>query len=599
MKFGRTTRTKSKQITVGEMRRSQFISGAGSGAIVDMTKESVIMAGTDFWKHQDHDEYKIYEENLQKYLGVTNFVTPTIKKDKGTENFDLPAFRFPHWMFCPNCRRLAHEKTFNFTDHPKCSKCKKNLIPSRFVVACKNGHLNDFPYEWWIHQGQKQECTGKPELYFRTDENSSGLESISIECKTCGKKRSMAKSFSTEFKCFGNRPWLNDQDPKECGEKARTLQRGATNLYFPINASSLSIPPWSKQVQIELGKKWGTLNSLLNDKAIFMLVVKQLKLDIECNCDPEYIYDQALIKQRYQNTQMEKTWKDIMEDEYRAFLKGKSDREDEEGEFKIESEEVPEVLDHFIEKIVLAKKLREVMALRGFKRITPDFVETDTESFNRLSKGIQNWLPGMELRGEGIFIQLKEERVKEWEDQYAHRYAAMEKRMENSLFSKSNFSPRYVLLHTLSHLLIRELIMQCGYSTASIKERIYSTFSDEEGNAIDMCGILLYTSTNDSEGSLGGLVRQGTTERFEAMFLQMLESASWCSSDPLCINSTAQGVDSLNYAACHSCSLLPETSCESRNCYLDRAAIVGTLEDGDIGFFRQLMEEHGPEVVYE
>lgn len=596
MRFGKTT--KSKQLTVGELRRSQFIAGAGSGAIVDMTKESVIMAGTDYWKHNDYGEYRIDEENLQKYLGVEYFVTPTIKKDKSSQNHNLPAFRFPHWMFCPKCRRLAHEKTFGFTNHPTCKKCNTNLIPSRFVVACSKGHLDDFPYEWWVHQGNGTQCTGKPELYFETDDNSSGLESINIKCKTCGKKRSMAKSFSKEFKCFGKRPWLNDTDPKECSEKARTMQRGATNLYFPINASSLSIPPWSRHVQQELGKKWNVLNSLVDDKPTFINVVKSLGIDRLSNCDAEYVYEQALIKKRHQNSNIEKSWKDILEDEYRAFNKGESNPEDD-GEFIIEPEPVPNSLSEYIESVVLVKKLREVMALRGFKRISPDYDENDSESFNRISRGYQNWLPGMELHGEGIFIKLNEEKVQEWEERYSYRYSEMEKRMKNSLFSKQNFSPRYVLLHTLSHLLIKELIVQCGYSTASIKERIYSTFNTEEENPIGMAGILIYTSTNDSEGSLGGLVRQGVKERFETMFLQMLESASWCSSDPLCINSLAQGVDSLNYAACHSCSLLPETSCESRNCYLDRASVVGTLDNGEIGFFKNLMGGHDQEVHYE
>ena len=150
-----------------------------------------------------------------------------------------------------------------------------------------------------------------------------------------------------------------------------------------------------------------------------------------------------------------------------------------------------------------------------------------------------------------------------------------------------NFSARYVLLHTLSHLLIRQLSLECGYSGASIKERIYSTYPESD---VKMAGILLYTSSSDSDGSLGGLVRKGLPESFEMIFRNMLQEASWCSSDPICIESHAQGYDSLNYAACHACSLLPETSCEMRNCLLDRAAVVGTIKDRERGFFGALLE---------
>lgn len=160
-------------------------------------------------------------------------------------------------------------------------------------------------------------------------------------------------------------------------------------------------------------------------------------------------------------------------------------------------------------------------------------------------------------------------------------------RLEHSNVGCENFSARYVLLHTLSHLLIRQLSLECGYSGASIKERIYSTYP---GSDVKMAGILLYTSSSDSDGSLGGLVRKGRPESFEVIFRNMLQEASWCSSDPICIESHAQGYDSLNYAACHACSLLPETSCEMRNCLLDRAAVVGTIKDRERGFFGPLLE---------
>lgn len=186
-----------------------------------------------------------------------------------------------------------------------------------------------------------------------------------------------------------------------------------------------------------------------------------------------------------------------------------------------------------------------------------------------------------------MFIKIREDALEEWEDAFENEYQPMRTRLEHSNVGCENFSARYVLLHTLSHLLIRQLSLECGYSGASIKERIYSTYPESD---VKMAGILLYTSSSDSDGSLGGLVRKGLPESFEMIFRNMLQEASWCSSDPICIESHAQGYDSLNYAACHACSLLPETSCEMRNCLLDRAAVVGTIKDRERGFFGALLE---------
>lgn len=264
-------------------------------------------------------------------------------------------------------------------------------------------------------------------------------------------------------------------------------------------------------------------------------------------------------------------------------------------QFRISRTQVPGFLQDFIEDVVLVKRLREVLALRGFRRISPEPPDGEDDQFAGyhqegdcipLSDCELNWLPAIELFGEGLFIRLREDRTAEWEDTYGDEYGAMQSRLERSNVGCENFSPRYVLLHTLAHLLIRQFSLECGYSGAAIKERIYSTYPDSN---VSMAGILLYTSSSDSDGSLGGLVRKGLPDSLEMIFRNMLQEASWCSSDPICINSKAQGYDSLNYAACHACALLPETSCEMRNCLLDRAAVTGTLFNRARGYFGSLL----------
>jgi len=243
-------------------------------------------------------------------------------------------------------------------------------------------------------------------------------------------------------------------------------------------------------------------------------------------------------------------------------------------------------LEKIFEKIVLVDKLREVRVLRGFQRINPsndDFVPVDL-------KNEKDWLPATEVFGEGIFIAFSIGKINEWEkknsDSINNRLSTMQNthRKEELDFLKVP-SPRFVLLHTFAHLLIRQLSFECGYSSSSLRERIYS--DDNK-----MAGILIYTADSDSEGALGGLVRQGKSDRFISTVLTALERGSWCSSDPVCRELPGQGMRGLNKAACHSCALLAETSCISHNALLDRMLLVGKDEKSNYGFFNPIIDKY-------
>ena len=185
-----------------------------------------------------------------------------------------------------------------------------------------------------------------------------------------------------------------------------------------------------------------------------------------------------------------------------------------------------------------------------------------------------NWLPAIMVRGEGIFLKLDEERLATWEQnpgvverftKLRNDYNAVRQYRGQS---KRQFSPKFVLIHTMAHLMINQLCFECGYGSASLRERIYC---DEEDPSCPMSGVLIYTASGDSEGTMGGLVRQGEPNRLEQVLIRALRTALWCSSDPTCVESSGQGPDSCNLAACHACALLPETSCEEGNRLLDRA----------------------------
>jgi hypothetical protein len=239
---------------------------------------------------------------------------------------------------------------------------------------------------------------------------------------------------------------------------------------------------------------------------------------------------------------------------------------------------------------MLLDRLREVLALAGFTRfeaVMPDIngeYETDVE---RAQIALEpQWFPAVENRGEGLFVQLRAEAVKAWLTRSAvkhrvdglvtgHRRWAGNRRIERPFPGGP-----YVLLHTLSHLLIQSLSMRCGYPASSISERIYADARAER------FGILLYTGSPDADGTLGGLVQEA--RHIEDHLAQALSMGALCSNDPICAqHAPGESIEGrwLHGAACHGCALIAETSCEMRNDYLDRALVIPVLGVADAAFF--------------
>src|ERR1019366_8025123 len=206
-----------------------------------------------------------------------------------------------------------------------------------------------------------------------------------------------------------------------------------------------------------------------------------------------------------------------------------------------------------------------------------------------LSRGKPDWVPANQVHGEGIFIQFDEQALVTWEGLAAVKKIDQmlrggHKGWRNSRHLDPNDGYpgiRYAMLHTLSHLLIRELALECGYNAASIRERIYANTEGDRKQA----GILIYTAAADSDGTLGGLVELGRSDNLGRLLKQALTRAGICSSDPLCSEQKPADDRSLHAAACHACSFVSETSCELGNRYIDRALLVPTLETNDAAFF--------------
>ena len=235
--------------------------------------------------------------------------------------------------------------------------------------------------------------------------------------------------------------------------------------------------------------------------------------------------------------------------------------------------------------------MRETRAFYGFTRWLPENGKNLQELKSELNKnGNPRWLPAVIVKGEGIFFQFDNEKIKKWSENsnIIEREKQINKQY-NQFRAKLGLIPRtinsrFILIHTFAHVLINQFCYICGYGSASLRERIYCDTEFEKPND-PMNGVLIYTSSGDSEGSLGGLVRQGKPDFLEEVVIEAIESSQWCSSDPICIDSKGQGPNSINLAACHNCSLLPETSCEEQNKLLDRAMLIGTDNDPDSGYF--------------
>ena len=572
-------------MSIPKLRSAQLITTFGIGSIVDTPEWSCMIAGQDFWRADLMNI--IHEPRLQRKLSVSEFRTPKPwkKPQPGQQEIAaIPAVRFPLWHFCPQCRRLAELEQFGGSSETTCRACStkndpKRLIPARFVVACEDGHITDFPWHWWVHRGNA--CLN-PELEISSTGRSTTLSSISVTCRKCKRSATLEKVFDpgelASLSCPGHRPWL--QDSVQCGNHLTALQRGASNVYFAVTESAVSIPPFSSATAKIIEKHWASL-SICDDsednRSLLNNIAKKEKKPFDD------LWSSYLSRKNYGSTG---PTPDIRLDEYSVLSEPPpmNDHDD----FAAESVAIPS--EHtWLHRVVLVHRLRVVTALNGFSRL-----ESTTAKTAKLSiLEPQDWRPAMEVHGEGIFLRPDADALKAWKlvaaAELDRRVQKLEQRRQDlirrGLRTYGNpVTAELLLLHTLSHLLMRALTLDCGYSSAALREMLYVRPSTD--TSAPMHGFLIYTAAADSEGSLGGLVRQGEADRLGPLLNDAIETARWCSNDPLCLESMAQGTNSLNLASCHSCSLVPETACEMFNCFLDRGVIVGTEGNPGLGFFQ-------------
>jgi hypothetical protein len=588
---------------LSELRRSTLVGGFGPGSIVDLRTPvgaalSGIVPGLEAWddvaknRGLTHTQV-IHEPRLQRRLFVDGFRLPPVRASEATDNYDiLEVVRFPRWLQCPKCQRLRDADDWSSRPgRPErfCQACTDKestqvfVVPVRFVTACDRGHIDELPWQWWIG------CSCRTsQLNLNTA--GAGLAGKFVSCATCGQQRSLDGIFNKfalkEFPCSGRRPWLSNAD-EQCPRIPRVLQRGASNVYWDATMSALDIPPFSVDLADQFGRYASTFEGKSPEDARKLIELLNLPRDTGLTSDQLMDY-----LDRYNRALAADTSPKLEHAEYEQ-LDAACERTLDEGEFRVRPAAVPPELDRWVSGLALADRLREVRALTGFTRIHPPTgpFRNTVSRIASLSAVRLRWLPAIELLGEGIFIRLSLEAVERWEQRadVVERTARLTDRILRDLRDDEtppDCSPRLLLIHSLAHVLMRRLSLECGYNSAALRERLYVDSQHK-----NLCGLLIHTGSPDSEGTLGGLVAQGSTDRFHDIVRGAILEAAWCSQDPVCITGTATLSSPRNDAACHACLLIPETSCQLFNLLLDRAMLVGTPQQPELGFFSGFVKQ--------
>ena len=585
----------------GQIRRSQVITTWGPGALLDLPRYSVIVGGLDTWPKMSELE-EVMEprltHKLQTMTGVDAprlFLPPADTNDPRESKKGIGVWRFPEWFVVQDeagaegrerSRRLVHRKALD--ERGKFDG--RQVVATRFVRGCPRGHVDDVKWHRFVH-GADDNCVRQ--LWLDERGTSGDLADQVVRCE-CGRSRGMHEATVLAENplgtCGGARPWLGRYSHEDCKLPSRLLTRTAANAYFAQVVSVLSLPDRDTAVEAAVRELWDDLQIVDGpDDLNFLKKKPAVAQTLAPFADDEVL---EAIRSAKKGTDDERPVKQVEIEALLSAPEGFGDDVPIDPDFH--ARRLPDTTwrrssrSRGLEGVIQLHRLREVLALSGFTRFeaeTPDIHGEYESDVERAQLALEpHWFPAVENRGEGVFLHLRASAVASWLERSGVKerldlLGIGHKHWAEDLKSKRPFpGGPYVLLHTLSHLLIQSLAMRCGYPASSIRERIYA---EEKG-----FGILLYTGSPDAEGTLGGLVQQA--RYVEDHLAYALRMAALCSNDPICAqHAPGESMEGrwLHGAACHGCALVAETSCEMRNDYLDRALVVPVLGVADAAFF--------------
>ncbi len=608
----------------GEIRSSQILSTFGPGSMVDLPNYSVLISGLNHW--QGYRNQPIYEDRLaarvSQLLGVARidmYAPPAAEQDPAAPRTGVKAFTFPTWFVA----QIADEKWISanskeYQTRPMIPwvrlvqgkylsqlRKKHSVVPVRFVQACLNGHISDI--DWYLFANP--DCRSNCPAQLWLDEGGTGNDfaDIFVRCEQCKKRRPLSNATIPGILgfCKGERPWLGQGASEICTvidgkgrEKNRLLVRSASNAYFAQALSVISIPDSDQKLKDAVSLVYEDFLQYCESPDEIRKERRKHKVAnaLEGFSD-EVVWVEIQRRLQGETSQI----KSIKQVEIEALLSSPTEIGEDvpEGDFYARVRKLDNLepsLSSRIERIVLVHRLREVIAQIGFTRFEAEMPDIDGElslEVRRATLDIEsNWVPAIENKGEGVFIAFQKSAIDSWKQQETVKSRGIEllngfkqwcqRRGVAEDDAKFPGLP-YIMLHSLSHLLITTVSLECGYAASSIRERIYAGDSGY--------GILLYTGTSGSEGTLGGLVEVG--KRIEHHLAAAIEFGRLCSNDPVCAQHKPDDTQEerfLHGSACHGCLLIAETSCERRNEFLDRALVINTVEAADAAFFPDELE---------
>ena len=649
---------------VGSARPSTLLYTYGPGAIMDLPHFTIMPTGLNdwdrIWKRRGPGAAPAIHaprllETIQLMLDPrVSELRPYPRQDKETSfsrqgsDLGVPARIFPQWMRCTGCDKLAplgdfvgaagegytnvkrHRPDEAVVEHVGCPGRQQGrkraaagakggrvrhapCVPARYLLACPMGHLDEFPYDWWVHQGGHCTEASRPALTMSDRGSTRGASAI-IRCESCHASRPMNQAQGEAGRsrlpqCRGRFPHLDVFNTKGCDQEVRLMLVGASNLWFPATQSIIDMPRLDPQEILKdranalvaaIGEDLGELAT--NTRFLRMAMKGHPELGELLDLDDEEldaVVSRALAPAEHEEAMSARraAWSptDLLVPEWRYLLKEPPEdrHEDERTGLTLSPRSLAGHPIDGIDRVLAVDRLRKVNALLGFTRIDDfDRVDDSRKRLVPLTRGATAWVPATEDRGEGIFIQLDEDRVAGWEARvessalwaahvaahrrnFERRYSETAKTMDHM----ERMQPaRYWLVHTLAHALIREMAMYSGYGAASISERLYAWKEEEREGAPQRpsaAGMLLVTTASDSDGTLGGLVSLSEPATLQWIVQRALARLGRCSSDPVCARRIPQDPeDFLHGAACHCCVMASETSCERANRFLDRRLVV-------------------------
>jgi hypothetical protein len=604
----------------GTVRQSQMVTTFGPGAMVDLLTDAVLVGGLDFWSYDRSygiptiSEPRLRDAIVERFRQLGRelsldqpFRAPPVGNDREATKFaGVQVLEFPHWFVCQGsrCRALMRKDTLELKSHRYWHQCERDkkaeCVPVRFVSACKRGHIDEFHWIAFVHASQPAGTERCPAPSLTFEEGPTGdFNDIRIVC-ACGASQKLNATYGLTLPCFGSRPWLGPEGKEDCTEHIRLLVRTASNSYFPQVVSALSIPDPSGELQEKVRSVWDVVKSATKELLVAFRQIEKVRIALQDFSDDDVM---VAVKALHEG-------KPITQGPIRTaeFAQLSSSKPEAPGDL------APLGVDFFsrtvspkgglpdgIGKLAVVTKLREVVAQIGFTRLEP--VSPDLQGEYDL--GVQtaalglttNWLPASEFRGEGVFIEFDEAAVRSWEKRDAvvargkQLLAGYEAWRETLLDSDAKKAAppfpgvRFYMLHSLSHLLMSAISLECGYAASALRERIYCGPSHRDPTP--MAAILLSTGTSGTEGTLGGLVEQG--RQLRAHLQAAFDMGRLCSNDPVCSTHSPENDHAerfLEGAACHGCLFIAECSCERFNRYLDRALVVPSIgHPAELAFF--------------